>query len=459
MGREECVSATAGTRFFRRGSRLVGLATCAAVLGAATVIAAPNANADTLSSLRDNLKGVQAAQENAQSEVDESRNRVNSATSALLESQERLEAAQSALAGVRAQLSAAQERHKELKAELAQARIKLEAAKAEVARGEAEVAAQQQVIAQAARESYQQRTDLQGLAVVFDSRSTADLSQRIQWNTTIFDTQAAEKARLDALLAQLEAARDEQQRIEQQVAQDEAAAADVVVQISSLERAAAEHTATVAELVAANEKARSAAASELATDEANYQQYRSDEQRLQREIEQEVARLKAEEARAAAAEAAKAAASKVSRAASGSSSGASTSVSTSGFIRPINASPGSRFGMRFHPILKYWRMHNGVDYGAATGTPIRAAKAGTVVKAGPNGGFGNFVLLGHGTSGGTYVTTGYAHMSRVAVSVGQRVEQGQVIGYVGSTGLSTTPHLHLEVRLDGVPVNPLNYIP
>ncbi len=116
--------------------------------------------------------------------------------------------------------------------------------------------------------------------------------------------------------------------------------------------------------------------------------------------------------------------------------------------------------MRYHPILKYWRMHNGNDWGASTGTPIYAAADGKVLKAGVNGGFGNFVLIGHGSIiDGKYVTTGYAHQSRIAVRVGQTVKRGQVIGYVGSTGLSTTPHLHFEVRLDGVPKNPMNYLP
>ena len=125
----------------------------------------------------------------------------------------------------------------------------------------------------------------------------------------------------------------------------------------------------------------------------------------------------------------------------------------------MNASYGSPFGLRFHPILKYWRPHNGVDLGAPTGTPIYASQAGTVLQAGANGGFGNLVLIGHGdVIDGKYVTTGYAHQSRIVVTRGQRVQRGQLIGYVGNTGLSTTPHLHFEVRLDGTPVNPVRYV-
>ncbi|WP_419816768.1 M23 family metallopeptidase [Glacieibacterium sp.] len=111
----------------------------------------------------------------------------------------------------------------------------------------------------------------------------------------------------------------------------------------------------------------------------------------------------------------------------------------------------SNFGMRFHPLLNYSRLHQGVDFGAASGSPIMAAAAGTISFAGWHGGHGNYVMVKHN---GT-LSTAYAHMSRFAVKAGQTVAQGQVIGYVGSTGLSTGPHLHYEIWLKGAPVNPL----
>ncbi len=104
---------------------------------------------------------------------------------------------------------------------------------------------------------------------------------------------------------------------------------------------------------------------------------------------------------------------------------------------------------RFHPVLKKGRPHYGTDFGAASGTPVRATGKGTVVYAGSNGGHGKYVKLDHA---GPY-TTSYSHLSKIAVANNSRVEQGQVIGYVGSTGLSTGPHLHYEFRLDGKPVD------
>lgn len=122
----------------------------------------------------------------------------------------------------------------------------------------------------------------------------------------------------------------------------------------------------------------------------------------------------------------------------------------SGLLAPVNGPISSRFGMRRHPILGYTRMHAGLDFKAGYGTPIYAVTDGTVSFAGRHGGHGNFVKLNHGGGLGT----GYAHMSRISVSSGQRVRRGQVIGYVGSTGLSTGPHLHYEMYRNGKVVNP-----
>ena len=111
----------------------------------------------------------------------------------------------------------------------------------------------------------------------------------------------------------------------------------------------------------------------------------------------------------------------------------------------------SGFGMRRHPVLGYSRMHKGVDFGAGSGTPIMAAGSGTISFAGWHGGHGNYVMIRHNKQ----LASAYAHMSRINVKPGQKVRQGQVIGAVGSTGLSTGPHLHYEVYLNGQAVNPV----
>jgi murein DD-endopeptidase MepM/ murein hydrolase activator NlpD len=111
----------------------------------------------------------------------------------------------------------------------------------------------------------------------------------------------------------------------------------------------------------------------------------------------------------------------------------------------------SGFKMRFHPILQTWRAHLGVDYAAATGTPVRSVGDGTVDFAGVQGGFGNVVMVKHRNN----QTTVYAHLSRINVKKGQNVSQGQNIGAVGATGWATGPHLHFEFRVNGVHHDPL----
>ncbi len=114
----------------------------------------------------------------------------------------------------------------------------------------------------------------------------------------------------------------------------------------------------------------------------------------------------------------------------------------------------SGFGMRFHPILGYTRMHKGIDFGVPLGTPVMAAGSGTVEESGWKGGYGNFLLLNHGNS----YETAYGHLSRFAPGIhpGSRVRQGQVVAYSGSTGESTGPHLHYEIRINKNQLNPLS---
>src|SRR6266480_87401 len=124
------------------------------------------------------------------------------------------------------------------------------------------------------------------------------------------------------------------------------------------------------------------------------------------------------------------------------------------FSWPVNGPITSPFGYRTDPVLGGNRLHAGVDIGASSGTPIKAAGDGVVVMAGWNGGYGNFTLIDHG--GG--LATGYGHQSSIGVRVGQHVSTGEVIGQVGSTGASTGPHLHWEVRVNGTPVDPMGWV-
>ena len=131
------------------------------------------------------------------------------------------------------------------------------------------------------------------------------------------------------------------------------------------------------------------------------------------------------------------------------------------FLWPTEGGVGSPWGQRLHPILRYYRLHGGADIGGRCGQPIYAAQSGRVTKAatgGYNGGSGNNVRIDHGDINGVRVETAYLHMSEVVVSEGQRVDKGDLIGNVGSTGLSTACHLHLSLYKNGNNSDPLQYV-
>jgi murein DD-endopeptidase MepM/ murein hydrolase activator NlpD len=170
----------------------------------------------------------------------------------------------------------------------------------------------------------------------------------------------------------------------------------------------------------------------------------------------EAARRKAEAERRAREEAAATAAAANANAGAGAQSGSQASQSASGMRWPL---PGyktisSAYGNRIHPIKKTTLFHSGIDIPAPTGSNIIAAKAGTVLIARVEGGYGNTVVIDHG--GG--ITTLYGHCSKLLVKAGQKVDAGSTIAKVGSTGVSTGPHLHFEIRKNGSPVNPSGYV-
>jgi murein DD-endopeptidase MepM/ murein hydrolase activator NlpD len=134
--------------------------------------------------------------------------------------------------------------------------------------------------------------------------------------------------------------------------------------------------------------------------------------------------------------------------------GSGESVGSGGFIRPVGGYVSCPYGPRIHPITGKQSFHQGVDLASPSGTPIKAAKDGVVTTATYHDIYGNMIIIDHGNG----FSTLYAHQTNYIVSPGQRVKQGQVIGYVGSTGWSTGPHLHFEVRINGQHTNPMNYI-
>ncbi len=257
------------------------------------------------------------------------------------------------------------------------------------------------------------------LAVILEAESFSDLLTRIDFideiissDQAVIDQLEAAEAAVEAARTDLESAQTEQE--EMRVQQEQA--------MAELERQVEEASALIAQIESNIEEL-----------EAAYAAYDAEVAAIDAEIaekQEELDRIMEEQ-----------------------QSGGIVATGTFIWPSPSSTYITSLFGTRYHPILHYYRSHNGVDIGASYGTDVLAADSGTVLTSTYSSSYGNYVVISHGNG----TTTLYAHMSQRFVSAGDVVTQGQVIGAVGSTGMSTGPHLHFEVTVNGTRVDPLNY--
>ena len=275
-------------------------------------------------------------------------------------------------------------------------------------------------------------------SVLFKATSFSDLLSRID---SIHEVAEADQRMLDELDAIAQEIEADRQSLEDEMAAQEEAKAALAEQEATLQAQRSEADAYLIELAAAYDNL---------TDE--YLANEAEEEALRKEIMEAQAAYEA----ALSAEEAERLAQQNQNNVAGSGSTSNVTPSTSGFISPL---PGGAYvtcayGWRIHPIWGDERFHSGVDLGASQGTPIYAIAAGTVTTATYGDANGYYVSISHGNGYGSV----YCHMTNYIVSVGDSVSQGQVIGYVGSTGWSTGPHLHFEIHVNGRTVNPMDYI-
>ena len=235
-----------------------------------------------------------------------------------------------------------------------------------------------------------------------------------------------------------EVERAELEELRTLVAQQKAKAEEQVAAMASLTSQAEAQQVEVAELVDENSKARKEADAALADDRAVQAAFererRALETRLQKIIDEELRKADKNPTKPPAVN------------------------NGSTFSRPVTGRISSQYGMRRHPILGTYKIHDGTDFAAPCGTPIWAAASGTVVQRYYNSAYGNRIVVNHGVMRGVSAMTTYNHLSRYNVTNGQTVTRGQVIGYVGTTGLSTGCHLHFMVLQNGKHTNPMNWL-
>ena len=383
--------------------------------------------------------------------------KVDDAKAQVAAAQKVLGDAQAALVAAQNDLAAAKALGEQRAAELAQANLDLTKAQAKEADGQAKIDAQKSAINSYARSIVQDNLPLVNVAALINTDSTATLANRIQWSDTVLSTNQVDLDNLRKLQKQLEADRQASQ-LAQQKADEAKQAADAQVEATQQAEQAAQD-ATAAAQTAADQVQNALAVQQSAQAEAqqalaNAQQYldsmKAEQNNVNNRIAEEARRAEEERRR-------QEAAAQGNQNSSG--GGGSWSVSSAGLIWPVSGPITSSYGYRWHPVYGNYAFHDGTDIGAGCGTPIKAAAGGRVTDAYYHSGYGYRMFVDHGYVNGRHMVTSYNHMSGYAVSVGAWVGQGQTIGYVGTTGVSTGCHLHLMLWVNGSATNSVNYLP
>lgn len=408
--------------------RLRRTAICAALLALTAGLGSP-AQADSVGDAKRRVQDASAA-------LEDSTVAVRRAAASLQQVADRLPAAQQDAATARGELAGAEALLAAATSKVRRAELATAAAQRRVDEANARVTAGRVAVGLLARRSYQ-RGPLGDMRQILDTGSPQELMDGVSLLKHVFRSQddalqalSVSRLRLATATAGLAAQQRDLEQSRVQAAQGEAQARAVAVRADSA-------AARVAQLVAQRKSALADAQAARAGDLREYQ------------AAQAASRALAERLRA------------IARAAELAAARSRVSIARPSAGRlawPTSGPLTSSFGWRTHPIYGDQRFHAGIDIGAPYGQSVIAADAGTVVYAGPISGYGNMVLISHGTVNGKDLSTGYAHMSALSVVQGDRVSRGQQVGLVGSTGNSTGPHLHFEVRLNGEPVDPMGWL-
>jgi murein DD-endopeptidase MepM/ murein hydrolase activator NlpD len=382
--------------------------------------------------------------QNARGDLGESSRRLNRAVNRLEEAQAELDAAEQHLSRTRDELAQAEEYDELMQQRLDDAEARLAAARENLAEGQKAVARQRDRLADFAAESFQ-NTDNRflELRVFLKAETPQSLTTQMEAVDSIANKQSASFSRLRASEVLLQVNEEEVQAAKREVAAQRAAAARNLERRQALEQEAEAAEQRVSELVAARASARREAKEAKEADLEQVQNLASEREAIQEKLAALARRRAAALARARAA-------ARASRAA--------TQQEVAGLIRPVNSYITSPYGMRFHPILHIWELHDGTDFGVGCGTPVHAAADGRVMSAYYSTGYGNQLMIDHGIMRGVSLQTSYNHLTSFAASPGEHVEQGEVIAYSGTTGYSTGCHLHFMVYENGDTVNPMSWL-
>lgn len=440
------------------------------LLGGATAV-----QADDLDDRRAAAEREQAAKEeereSLEAELEHTDTQLADAVLELNQVEGRLPVAEAELAVAEAELERAEREAAILAQRLADAQLEEAKVSQELQDGSGKVDGARDDIAQMAREEFRGAGDASTIGLVTGAQSTEEFID----GYSVSSSAARIRARTLAELQDAEAtARNLQARlsaIREVVTELKRLADENVRSKEQAKQAAAERKAEIEELIAEQERLKNrierrkdVALESMRDNEQELSSIESDLKSIIREQEERDARLAQEQAEREAASGGDSSGGSTGGGSSGGGSSGGGSTGSGGslsFLSYPTASPviTSSYGMRFHPVLQYYRLHAGTDFRAYCGTPILAAADGTVLYARYLEGLGNQVLINHGySSSGSSVMSSSNHLTSFAVSSGQQVSRGQVIGYSGTTGTSTACHLHFEVYVNGSTVDPMTWL-
>jgi murein DD-endopeptidase MepM/ murein hydrolase activator NlpD len=402
-----------------------------------------------------------ARKKKVDSQIEQLKSDMDETNAALAAAHAALVATQAKLPGAQAALAAAQAAADEAAAADAQAAQELQIAQANQAKALDQLRATNWSILntrgrvkQFAAQIYQEQ-GLGQLDVAMNSQSPQQFADRLALVGTVMDLQSQSIGRLEVAQADQTAQRAKLKALEDDSARAKVKAEQAVTKAVTTRDAAAAAKNSLDQLAATQAKQEADVKAQADAERKRLDEMTAESNRLSAELAYRARQQRrAELARLA----------QIAAAARAAGRPATTTTlaptPTGGGVLTVPM-PGavvtSEFGLRFHPILHYWRLHAGRDYAAPCGTPVHAAADGVIVSAGWGGGYGNRVVIDHGLKGSTSLSSSYNHLQSIAVSSGS-VSRGQVIGYEGTTGLSNGCHLHFEVYENGTPVDPRRWL-
>jgi murein DD-endopeptidase MepM/ murein hydrolase activator NlpD len=368
-------------------------------------------------------------------DLDEQNAAVKAAMGALDSAEAKLPPAQAALASARTTLANAEDAEQQANLDLAATESYADQALVEYLGAQGRIRGHREALAEIAREAYM-GGDFSRLSMAMDAQSPEEFTSALTYVGTVNRSEKQVLADLDVLQSDLKAKQDSLDEAHARIEGEQQAAAAAVETAAGARNAATAAQTEVQGLIAARDKALTQA--EVLKDDI---EKRLEEMKAESDRLGVIIRQRAEAARKAAEKA-----------------GHKIVEGTGLLSRPVIGPITSPYGMRYHPILHTYKLHTGTDFGVPSGTAVHAAREGTVIESYYNTAYGNRVVVDHGYVNGVYLVTTYNHLTRSTVHKGEKLDRGEVLGYSGSTGYSTGPHLHFETMENGHFVDPMRWL-